>query len=99
MANMSETSAAADTSETSAAADTNLVPIKLCRDSGRYTDDVFVCVNGHPYLIKRGETVMVPPAVAEVLKNAEEQREKAALNSEKLQNDFEKASRSLGIDL
>lgn len=51
------------------------------------------------YLIKRGETVMVPPAVAEVLKNAEEQREKAALNSEKLQNDFEKASRSLGIDL
>ncbi len=77
----------------------DLVPVKLFRDSGRYTDDVFVCVNGHPYLIKRGETVMVPPAVAEVLKNAEEQREKAALNSEKLQNDFEKASRSLGIDL
>ena len=84
-------------SKTSAAADTNLVPVKLFRDSGRYTDDVFVCVNGHPYLIKRGETVMVPPAVAEVLRNAEEQREKAALNSEKLQNEFQKASAERGL--
>lgn len=89
----------ANMSKTSAAADANLVPVKLFRDSGRYTDDVFVCVNGHPYLIKRGETVMVPPAVAEVLKNAEEQREKAAMNSEKLQDEFKRTSRSLGIDL
>lgn len=87
----------ANMSKTSAAADTNLVPVKLFRDSGRYTDDVFVCVNGHPYLIKRGETVMVPPAVAEVLKNAEDQREKAAMNSEKLQNEFQKASAERGL--
>ena len=87
----------ANMSKTSATADTNLVPVKLFRDSGRYTDDVFVCVNGHPYLIKRGETVMVPPAVAEVLKNAEDQREKAAMNSEKLQNEFQKASAERGL--
>lgn len=89
----------ANMSKTSAVADTNLVPVKLFRDSGRYTDDVFVCVNGHACIIKRGETVMVPPAVAEVLRNAEEQREKAAMNSEKLQDEFERTSRSLGIDI
>lgn len=89
----------ANMSKTTSVADAERVPVKLFRDSGRYTDDVFVCVNGHPCIIKRGETVMVPPSVAEVLRNAEEQREKAAMNSEKLQNDFEKASRSLGIDI
>lgn len=89
----------ANMSKTASAADNNLVPVKLFRDSGRYTDDVFVCVNGHACIIKRGETVMVHPSVAEALKNAEEQRERAAMNSEKLQQDFEKSSRRLGIDV
>ena len=34
-------------------------------------DDVYVAVNGNPYLIKRGETVEVPESVAEVLQNSE----------------------------
>ena len=89
----------ATTSKAAATADKNLVPVKLFRDSGRYTEDVFVCVNGHPYIIKRGETVMVPPAVAEALKNAEDQREKAAMNSEKLQHEFEAASIAHGISI
>ena len=35
-------------------------------------DAVYVAVNGRSYLIKRGETVEVPEAVAEVLKLKEE---------------------------
>ena len=36
------------------------------------SDDVYVGVNGHPYLIKRGVTVEVPESVAEVLEHSEE---------------------------
>ena len=35
-------------------------------------DDVYVAVNGKSYLIKRGETVEVPAAVAEVLQHKED---------------------------
>lgn len=35
-------------------------------------DDVYVCVNGESFLIKRGETVEVPDYVAEVLQHKEE---------------------------
>jgi hypothetical protein len=35
-------------------------------------DDVYVCVNGESFLIKRGETVEVPDYVAEVLQHREE---------------------------
>lgn len=35
-------------------------------------DDVYVCVNGSSYQIKRGETVEVPESVAEVLQHKEE---------------------------
>lgn len=41
------------------------------------TDDVFVCVNGHSILIKRGERVEIPKAFAMVLENAAEQNEAA----------------------
>ena len=35
-------------------------------------DDVYVCVNGKSFQIKRGETVEVPDFVAEVLQHREE---------------------------
>jgi hypothetical protein len=35
-------------------------------------EDVYVCVNGNSYQIKRGETVEVPDYVAEVLQHKEE---------------------------
>ena len=40
-------------------------------------DDVYVCVNGDSFLIKRGETVEVPDYVAEVLQHREEMLAKA----------------------
>lgn len=47
------------------------VKIKLPLTRGE-KDDVYVCVNGISYLIKRGETVEVPDYVAEVLQHKEE---------------------------
>ena len=35
-------------------------------------DDVYVCLNGVGYLIKRGEEVEVPEGVAEILQHREE---------------------------
>lgn len=35
-------------------------------------EDVYVCVNGESYLIKRGETVEVPEYVKEVIEHREE---------------------------
>ena len=35
-------------------------------------DDVYVCVNGDSFQIKRGETVEVPDYVAEVLQHKDE---------------------------
>ena len=43
------------------------VKIRLFRDENRYADDLFVCVNGKSYLIRRGVEVTVPAAVAEVI--------------------------------
>ena len=40
-------------------------------------EDVFVAVNGKPYIIKRGITMEMPRSVVEVLENAEEQMDYA----------------------
>jgi hypothetical protein len=53
------------------------VKIKLFKDNNNYKDDVYVAVNGHAFLIQRGVEVEVPPYIAEVLQNAEEQRIRA----------------------
>lgn len=47
------------------------VKIKLFKDNGRYSGDVFVGVNGRNYLLKRGVELEVPPEVAEVLAHSE----------------------------
>ena len=45
-------------------------------------DDVYVCVNGESFLIKRGELVEVPDYVAEVLQHQEEMLETIMLFNE-----------------
>lgn len=47
------------------------VKIKLPLTRGGRTEE-YVAVNGHSYLIKRGETVEVPESVAEVFQHSEE---------------------------
>lgn len=39
---------------------TELVAVRLFKDNDKYNSDVFVSVNCNNYLIRRGETVMVP---------------------------------------
>ena len=53
-----------------------LVKIRIPRERERQ-DDVFVCVNGRTWLIKRGVEVEVPECVAEAIRNAEEVAEQA----------------------
>ncbi len=48
--------------------------VKLPR-TGLEQEDVFVSVNNHTYIIRRGEKVAVPAAVAEVLTHQEEMLE------------------------
>lgn len=40
-------------------------------------DDVYVCLNGKSYLIKRGKAVEVPAGVAEILQHREEMLEES----------------------
>lgn len=56
---------------------TELVPVVLFKDADRYSDDVFVSVNCNNYLIKRGESVMVPRFIKEELDRSERQRKAA----------------------
>lgn len=50
-----------------------LVPVRLFKDNDKYKDDVFVAVNGKSWQIKRGETVMLPRYVADVLEQSMKQ--------------------------
>ncbi len=54
-----------------------LVPVKLFADNERYTDDVFVSVNGNAFQIKRGVEVRVPLYIKKALDRAEQQRKAA----------------------
>ena len=55
----------------------DLVPIRLFKDNDKYNSDVFVSVNCNNYLIRRGETVMVPLFIKKELDRAELQRKRA----------------------
>lgn len=50
------------------------VTINLFKDDGKYKDDVFVAVNGKRFRIQRGKDITVPRYVAEVIRNAKDQR-------------------------
>ncbi len=54
------------------------VAVKLFRDNDRYRDDVYVAVNGHNCVIKRGEWVKIKRKFALVLDQSEIQDMKTA---------------------
>lgn len=66
-----------------------LVEIELIYDGERYKDDVFVSVNGHDYLIKRGERVLVPRYIAKALEDSQRQDLFAANVSKQFEKDFD----------
>lgn len=55
-----------------------LVPIRLFYDGKQYKDPLSVSVNGTHYLIRRGETVMVPRFIRDIIENSERQDRAAA---------------------
>ena len=61
----------------------DLVRIKLRRDK-RLGSDLYVNVNNHNFLIKRGEPVEVPRYIAEVIENSIRQDEETELMIEEL---------------
>ena len=71
-----------------------MIEIELFRDSERYTNDVSVTVNGKTTIVPRGKTVKVPPEVAEVLRNAQRQRNVAAEYMER-EEEFERKLKEL----
>lgn len=56
-------------------AEVKKVAIRLFKDSGNYSGDVFVAVNGESYQIQRGVTVEVPDYIAKVLAESQHQDE------------------------
>ncbi len=68
-----------------------LVSVKLFKDNGRYADDVYVAVNGHNCIIKRGEWVKIKRKFALVLDQSEIQDMKTAEMMENEQNKFRDA--------
>ena len=61
-----------------------MVKRRLFKDNDKYQADVFVCVNGKAYTIKRGVDVEIPEEVAEVLDNADDQLMVAAQKMDEL---------------
>lgn len=55
-----------------------MVKIRLFKDSGKYSNDVYVGVNGESWLIKRGVEVEVPYYVAEVIEQSIKQDDATA---------------------
>lgn len=54
------------------------VKIKLFRDNDRYTESVYVAVNGESYMVPRGVEVEVPVYIAEALQTSMDQDQATA---------------------
>lgn len=61
-----------------------LVEVKLFKDTGKYSDDVFVSVNGVGMIVPRGKTVKIPRKYAIALKQSQHQASASAKHQEKL---------------
>lgn len=67
-----------------------LVPYQLFRDGDRYKDDVAVFVNGKNVLIKRGEPVMLPRYIVEVVENSLKQDSQTEAMMSRLVEEYER---------
>ena len=72
------------------------VAVKLFRDNDRYKDDVYVAVNGHNCVIRRGEWVRIKRKFALVLDQSEIQDMQTAEMLEAEQNRFRAAEDARG---
>ena len=84
VAEENETVTETTASDASAVPEKKMVKRRLFKDNDKYQADVFVCVNGKAYTIKRGVDVEIPEEVAEVLDNADDQLMVAAQKMDEL---------------
>lgn len=61
-----------------------LVKIMLFKDNDKYKSDMFVCVNGRRFQIRRGVEVAVPLPIYKAIRESEKQDQKAANLMEEL---------------
>lgn len=91
------------TTKTTTAKEVNAAPveervkIRLFKDSDKYSDDVYVGVDGKGYKIPRGVTVEVPAIVAEILEQQAEQDNQTANLISQYSREFEAESKNRGI--
>lgn len=64
------------------------VEIRLFKDSGKYADDVTVCINGKVWKVQRGKNVTVPRKVKVVLDRSLDQDEATALMMDRQEREF-----------
>ena len=72
------------------------VAVKLFRDNDRYKDDVYVAINGHNCVIKRGEWVKIKRKFALVLDQSEIQDMQTAEYLEAEQSRFRESELAAG---
>jgi len=99
MATAKETNETKETKETKAPVrpGEELVTVRLFKDSGKYKDDVFVCVNGERIKIQRGVPVQIKKKFADVLENSMEQDQKTSMMILDLEKKGKAAAEKLGI--
>lgn len=56
-----------------------LVSYRAIYDGRTYKHDIYVGLNGQSWIIKRGEEVMIPRKVLQVIEDSEAQKQKAAM--------------------
>jgi hypothetical protein len=75
-----------------------LIEFEAFYDDDKYKDDIYVAVNGRRFQIKRGEKVMIPRYVYEVIMNSEAQDKATARLMEQESTKFANESRALGYN-
>lgn len=67
-----------------------LVTVRLFKDGGKYSGDVFVSVNGERILIQRGKDVKIKRKFAEVLENSMNQDIQTANYIQEQSDDYDR---------
>ncbi len=70
------------------------VPFRAFKDNDKYKDDIFVCVNGRSWRIKRGEDVMIPRYVRNIIDQSEQQKLAATNYAEAKQQAYKQSSKN-----
>ena len=72
------------------------VPFTAFKDDDKYKDDIFVAVNGKTMQIKRGETVMIPRYVYNVLVESQKQDNATFRLMEQKASDYKNEAAKVG---